>query len=72
VPHRIEFNLSRILRTEYQIDDVQKCYFVIDDFQRLFDETRMDFTALYEQLKDLPNFKPSDILTDDVLIEVLT
>jgi phenylalanine-4-hydroxylase len=45
---------------------------VIDDFQRLFDETRMDFTALYEQLKDLPHFKPSDILTDDVLIEVLT
>lgn len=70
VPHRIEFNLSRILRTEYKIDDVQKCYFVIDDFQRLFDETRMDFTALYEQLKDLPHFKPSDVLTDDVLIEV--
>jgi len=28
-PHRVGFNLERILRTRYVIDDFQKIYFVI-------------------------------------------
>ena len=68
VPHRIGFDLSRILRTEYKIDDVQKCYFVINDFQQLFAETSQDFTLLYECLKNLTKFAPSDVLMTDNLL----
>ena len=64
-PNRIGFDLQRILRTQYKIDDVQKTYFVIDSFQQLFDETRADFTAMYEMLKDLPTFTATDQLPSD-------
>ena len=65
VPNRIGFDLQRILRTQYKIDDVQKTYFVIDSFQQLFDETRADFTEMYEALKDLPTFTATDQLPSD-------
>ena len=65
VPNRIGFDLQRILRTQYKIDDVQKTYFVIDSFQQLFDETRADFTEMYEALKDLPTFTVTDQLPSD-------
>lgn len=69
IPHRIGFDLSRILRTGYKIDDVQKCYFVINDFQQLFSETRQDFTSLYEYLKALPHFTPSEVFLTDAIIK---
>src|SRR5688500_5317208 len=33
VPRRIEFDLRRVLRTNYKIDDYQQTYFVIDGFR---------------------------------------
>ena len=68
LPHRIAFDLKRILRTEYKIDDVQQCYFVIDDFQKLFHETQEDFGELYEALQYLPTFAPVEVLGLDRLI----
>lgn len=50
-PHRIEFDLKRIMRTKYRIDDYQPTYFVIDSFQQLFDQTYQDFGPLYEEMK---------------------
>lgn len=50
-PNRIPFQLDRVMRTLYKIDSYQESYFVIRDFQQLFDDTAPDFTALYEQLK---------------------
>ena len=50
-PNRIPFQLERVMRTLYKIDSYQETYFVIRDFQQLFDDTAPDFTALYEQLK---------------------
>ena len=37
-PHRVAFNLERVMRTNYIIDDFQKTYFVIDSFQSLLDD----------------------------------
>ena len=65
VPNRIGFDLQRILRTEYKIDDVQKTYFVIENFEQLFNETQADFTAIYETLKDLPAFSATEQLPTD-------
>jgi phenylalanine-4-hydroxylase len=68
VPNRVGFDLTRILRTEYKIDDVQKTYFVIDDFDTLMNDTQQDFTQMYLNLDGLPTFKPTEILAQDRVI----
>jgi phenylalanine-4-hydroxylase len=50
-PNRIGFDLMRVMRTRYRIDDYQKTYFVIDSFDQLIDITAPDFTPLYAQLE---------------------
>lgn len=67
-PHRLAFDLKRIMRTDYRIDDVQETYFVIDDFAQLFEATRPDFTPYYEELKRLPKLGPSAVLETDAPI----
>jgi phenylalanine-4-hydroxylase len=63
-PHRIRFDLQRVMRTRYRIDDFQQTYFVIDSFQQLFDATRPDFTPIYREVAALPDLDP-DVLTDE-------
>jgi len=55
-PRRLPLELARTMRTRYKIDTYQQTYFVIDSFQQLFDLTEGDFTALYEELRGLPEF----------------
>ena len=64
-PNRIGFDLKRIMRTRYRIDSYQKTYFVIDDFQQLFDATRPDFTAIYNELAQQPAIPAGDVLDSD-------
>ena len=64
-PARVAFNLMRIMRTRYRIDDFQDIYFVIDNYEQLFDETRPDFTAYYEQLATLSDIAPGEIVDTD-------
>ena len=68
VPHRVGFDLRRILRIEFIIDDVQKTYFVIRDFAQLFDQTRADFTLIYDELKALPSFSADQIQVGDPIV----
>jgi len=49
-PRRLPFQLERVMRTLYKIDSYQESYFVIRDFQQLFDDTAPDFTPLYASL----------------------
>jgi phenylalanine-4-hydroxylase len=51
-PNRIGFDLLRIMQTRYKIDTFQETYFVIRDFQQLFDATAPDFTPYYERCAD--------------------
>jgi phenylalanine-4-hydroxylase len=67
-PNRIAFDLMRVMRTEYRIDDLQPVYFVIDDFEQLFDATRPDFTRYYERLKRRRDLAPETVLDTDVLV----
>lgn len=60
-PKRIAFEVERVMRTLYKIDSYQETYFVIRDFQQLFDDTAPDFTALYARLKE-QDALPADIL----------
>jgi phenylalanine-4-hydroxylase len=67
-PNRIAFDLKRIMRTEYQIDRFQDCYFVIDNFEQLFEATRPDFTPIYRELAQLPDIASDQVLDGDRLI----
>jgi phenylalanine-4-hydroxylase len=64
-PNRIHFDLERVMRTDYRIDDFQESYFVIGSFQELFEETYKDFAALYRKLATGPTYKPGDVLKSD-------
>jgi len=60
VPQRIDFDLLRVMRTEYRIDDYQQTYFVIDSFQQLFEACyQTDFAPIYRQFGAQPAF-PAD------------
>jgi len=64
-PNRIAFDLLRVMRTRYRIDDYQESYFVIDSFDQLFVATRPDFTPHYAALADLPDIEPGAVLPSD-------
>jgi len=64
-PNRIGFDLERVMRTRYRIDTYQKTYFVIDDFEQLFDATRPDFTPVYERLGAQPAIAAGTVLDSD-------
>lgn len=68
-PNRIMFDLERIMRSEYRIDDYQQNYFIINDLQQLLDVTQQtDFAPLYDKLKTMANIAVADIIEgDDVL-----
>ncbi len=68
-PHRILFDLMRVMRTQYRIDDFQECYFVIDSFDQLFDATRPDFSQYYEILGRLSEIEPGEVLAEDRLLD---
>jgi len=57
-PNRIGFDLERVMRTLYRIDDFQQVYFVIPSLQDLLDVTTgTDFGPLYEKISlqtDIP------------------
>jgi len=63
-PNRIEFDLKRVMQTNYRVDDYQPTYFVIDSFQQLFDQTYQDFAPLYAELKDNPKDYAADAVLD--------
>lgn len=67
-PKRVAFDIKRIMRTDFHITDLQELYFVIDDFEQLFDATRPDFTPYYEELRGQPSHQPADIVKGDRLI----
>ena len=49
-PNRIVFDLERVMRTPYRIDDFQQVYFVIPSLDELLEVTQRDFGPLYERL----------------------
>jgi phenylalanine-4-hydroxylase len=64
-PNRLGFALERVMRTRYRIDTFQKTYFVIDDFEQLFDVARTDFAPLLTRLAATPTFAAGDVLATD-------
>jgi phenylalanine-4-hydroxylase len=68
-PNRLGFDLGRVMRTEYRIDDFQQNYFVIDSFEDLLKTTlETDFAPVYHELDSLPDIETSRILPSDRVI----
>lgn len=65
-PNRLGFDLKRLMRTRYRIDDYQQSYFVIDSFEDLLRQTvETDFAPLYAELDGLPDLDTDTILPTD-------
>lgn len=67
-PHRLKFDLKRVLQTHFQIDDFQDNYFIIDSFQQLFDSTLADFGPLYDELRGKPEYEAGIIVPGDIVV----
>ncbi len=65
-PNRLGFDVRRIMRTRYQIDDFQQSYFVIDSFDDLLEQTlRTDFGPVYAALAGAPEIASDAVLAGD-------
>ena len=68
-PNRIEFDLMRVMRTKYRIDDFQQTYFVIPSLDYLLEATlETDFAPLYGELEKLPDIEIAEVLSNDKVI----
>jgi len=68
-PNRIAFNLARVMRTRYRIDDYQQTYFVIDSFEDLLRQTlESDFAPLYRALESAGDLETDAIIDGDKVL----
>lgn len=68
-PNRIGFDLARVMRTEYRIDDFQQNYFVIPSYEDLLKTTlETHFAPLYAEIKALPDIPVAEIVEGDDVV----
>lgn len=68
-PNRIAFDLKRVMRTDYRIDDFQQNYFVIPSFDELLRVTvETDFAPLYGEILGQPDIPVAEIVDGDEII----
>jgi phenylalanine-4-hydroxylase len=72
-PQRLRFDLLRVMRTEYRIDDFQQTYFVLDSVEQLFEACYdTDFAPLYRQYAALPPIAADARLAGDEPVAALS
>jgi phenylalanine-4-hydroxylase len=63
---RLRFDPVRVMRTAYEIDRMQRCYFVLDGFDRLLTGlVELDFGPIYEQWRSTPPLPAGVLRTGD-------
>jgi len=67
-PNRIWFDLTRVMRTRYRIDDFQESYFVVHDLDELLQLAKIDFAPFYDAVRGLNEINPGDVLPEDQLV----
>jgi phenylalanine-4-hydroxylase len=55
------------MRTQFRIDTFQPTYFVVDDFESLFEATRPDLTPTYAELRATEDIAAGAIVPGDVV-----
>ncbi|MNY09339.1 Phenylalanine-4-hydroxylase [compost metagenome] len=66
-PNRLGFDLERVMKTLYRIDDFQQVYFVIDSIEKLREVTLQDFGPIYERLQGAEDLPIEAILPSDMV-----
>jgi len=66
-PNRIGFDLRRVMRTLYRIDEFQESYFVLPSIDSLLDFATTDFAPIYDELASRPDIPASQVLETDRL-----
>lgn len=67
-PHRVWFDLERVLRTQYRIDDFQESYFVLPDLADLLHLAAIDFDPYYERVRAASSHRPGVIVAGDQVL----
>jgi phenylalanine-4-hydroxylase len=67
-PHRIGFDLERVMRTKYLIDDFQQTYFVIESFEKLLDDCYQDFAPIYQRIGTATDIEADEVLDSDDVV----
>ncbi|MCP5283004.1 MAG: phenylalanine 4-monooxygenase [Rhodoferax sp.] len=67
-PNRIGFDLERVMRTNYRIDDFQEVYFVLDSLDDLLELATIDFAPVYARVGRQPELRPGDLNPADRLV----
>lgn len=67
-PNRLRFDLERVMRTRYRIDDFQESYFVIQHLDELLGLANIDFAPLYAQVATASELAPGEVLDADQVI----
>ncbi|MGF7210030.1 phenylalanine-4-hydroxylase [Skermanella aerolata] len=67
-PNRVRFDLERVMRTLYRIDDFQETYFVIEGFDDLLALADIDFGPIYRRVSALPDLDPGSIDPADIVL----
>jgi phenylalanine-4-hydroxylase len=67
-PNRIRFDLARVMRTRYRIDDFQETYFVLGGLEELLELARIDFAPWYDRVGRQTDIAPGEVLPDDDVI----
>ena len=68
-PNRLRFDLERVMRTGYRIDDFQQTYFAIRSYDELFRATvDTDFAPLYDRLGDGVGYTAENVLAADGIL----
>ncbi|MFT4934749.1 MAG: phenylalanine-4-hydroxylase [Pseudoalteromonas distincta] len=64
-PHRLDFDLVRVMRTPYRIDDFQPAYFVIPSLEDLLAASLQDFAPIYAELEGLDDIPIGEVIAED-------
>ena len=67
-PNRLRFDLERVMRTRYRIDDFQEAYFVLDDLDQLLELASIDFAPLYQRVRGQPEVEPGALIEGDGVV----
>ncbi len=64
-PNRIGFDLERVMRTHYRIDDFQESYFVVRSLEQLLELREIDFAPIYQRIEGQSEYQPGEVLPGD-------
>jgi phenylalanine-4-hydroxylase len=67
-PNRLRFDLRRVMRTRYRIDDFQETYFVLRNLDELLELAHVDFGPLYDEARNAAEYEPGTVLPTDSVI----